>query len=109
MEHAGPRPLLLMLAACVSFAVPAAAVTPQQVGDCASVTATARYKAIGYSHIVTLANGCQRSVSCEVWTDVDPTPRFTLQAKPGKSAEVVTRVGSPASEVHAGKLCQFTL
>ena len=103
------RRLLLLLAASVSFGATAAADTPQQVGDCASVTATARSKAIGYTHIVTLNNGCQRAVSCEVWTDVDPTPHLTLEAKPGKSAEVIVRNGSPASEVHAGKLCHFTL
>jgi hypothetical protein len=103
------RLLLLLLAACVSFAATAAADTPQQVGDCASVTATARFKAMGYTHIVTLTNGCERAVSCEVWTDVDPTPHYTLSAKPGKSAEVIVRNGSPAREVHAGKVCQFTL
>ena len=61
----------------------------------------------GYRHVVTLSNGCQQPVSCEVWTDVDPTPHYTLQANPGKSAEVIVRNGSPASEVHAGKLCRF--
>jgi len=101
--------LMLVFAACVSFATAAAADSPQQVGDCATVTASARFKAYGYTHVVTLSNGCQRAVSCEVWTDVDPSPHFTLEAKPGKSAEVVIRNGSPASEVHAGKLCHFTL
>ena len=105
------RRLMLLLAACVSIAGAgnAAADSPQQVGDCASVTASARFKAIGYTHVVTLTNACQRAVSCEVWTDVDPTPHLTLQAKPGKSAEVIVRNGSPASEVHAGKVCHFTL
>jgi hypothetical protein len=101
-----------LLAACLSLVgvgAAAAADAPQQVGDCASVTAIARFSGIGYTHVVTLTNACQRAVSCEVWTDVDPTPRLTIQAKPGKSAEVVTRIGSPASEVHAGKLCHFTL
>jgi len=100
--------ITLLLATCVCFAGSASADTPVKVGDCASVTASARFKAYGYTHIVTLSNSCQRAVSCEVWTDVDPTPRVTLQAKPGQSAEVVTRNGSPASEVHAGKLCRFT-
>jgi hypothetical protein len=96
------------VAVCVSFASAAAADSAQQVGDCASVTAVARYKVYGYTHVVTLNNSCQRAVSCEVWTDVDPSPHVSLQAKPGKSAEVVIRNGSPASEVHAGKLCHFT-
>ena len=105
---------LLLLAACLSLGLglggtAAAADAPQQVGDCAQVTASARFNAVGYRHVVTLTNTCQRAVSCEVWTDVDPTPRYTLVAKPGKSAEVIVRNGSPASEVHAGKVCHFTL
>ena len=105
------RRLILLLAACGSVAVAgsAAADSPQKVGDCASVTASASFKGDGYRHIVTLMNSCQRAVSCEVWTDVDPTPHHVLQAKPGNSADVIVRNGSPASEVHADKLCHFTL
>ena len=99
--------------ACASFALAAtgtaAAESPQQVGDCATVTAAAIFKGDGYRHVVTLTNSCQRAVACEVWTDVDPTPHYTVQAKPGKSADVITRNGSPATEVHAGKVCHFTL
>ena len=107
--------LTLLFAACVALAFTgttagtAAADSPQQVGDCAQVSASASFKGDGYRHIVTLTNTCQRTVSCEVWTDVDPTPHYVVQAKPGKSAEVITRNGSPASEVHAAKLCHFTL
>jgi hypothetical protein len=107
--------LISLFSACASLALTsttagtATADSPQQVGDCAQVTASASFKGDGYRHIVTLTNNCQRAVSCEVWTDVDPTPRHVIQAKPGKSAEVITRNGSPASEVHAGKLCHFTL
>jgi hypothetical protein len=100
-------------AACVSLAFAGTAAadspSPQQVDDCASVTASARYMPPGYAHVVTLNNACQRAVSCEVWTDVDPSPHLTLAAKPGKSAEVITRRGSPATAVQAGKVCHFTL
>jgi len=95
----------LVLASAVASS--AGADSPQPVGECASVRASARFKGDGYRHVVTLSNGCQQPVSCEVWTDVDPTPHYTLQANPGKSAEVIVRNGSPASEVHAGKLCRF--
>ncbi|HET7539389.1 MAG TPA: hypothetical protein VFK05_05935 [Polyangiaceae bacterium] len=91
-----------------ALASTAGADSPQPVGDCASVTASARFKGDGYRHVVTLSNGCRQPVTCEVWTDVDPTPHYTLQANPGKTAEVIIRNGSPASEVHAGKLCRFT-
>ena len=101
--------LLLAASAFVAFAATAAADSPQQVGDCAAVTANAIFKGDGYRHVVTLTNSCPRAVSCEVWTDVDPTPHYTLAAKPGKSAEVITRNGSPATAVRADKVCHFTL
>ena len=75
--------------------------------DCATVTASARMQAYGYAHVVTLSNHCARAVSCEVWTDVDPSPHYTLTAKAGQRAEVITRNGSPAREVQAGKQCRY--
>ena len=102
------RLTLLVAVACLTCAGVAAADSPEQVGDCATVKASAWFKGDGYRHIVTLTNGCQRTVSCEVWTNVDPTPHQILQAKPGQSAEVIIRNGSPAREVQAGKVCRFT-
>jgi hypothetical protein len=76
-------------------------------GNCAQVTAGTRMEPFGFTHVVTLRNGCDKPVSCEVWTDVDPTPRQTLNAAPGESVDVVTRIGSPASAVTAFKECRF--
>jgi hypothetical protein len=76
------------------------------VGDCAAVTASVRYS-VGYTHVVTLSNHCERAVSCEVWTNVDPSPHLTVRAKPGESAAVVTRIGSPSRDVSAGKSCHY--
>jgi hypothetical protein len=77
------------------------------ITECASVTASTRLNAVGYNHIVTLANHCERAVSCEVWTNVDPSPHVTLRAKPGGTADTITRVGSPSRDVHAEKLCHY--
>ena len=74
---------------------------------CVTVSASVRAEAYGYKHVVTLRNGCDRPVVCQVWTDVDPEPRNSLQAAPGESSEVVTRIGSPASAVTASKECRF--
>jgi hypothetical protein len=75
--------------------------------DCASVTASTRLEAYGYSHVVTLSNHCAAAVSCEVWTNVDPTPHVTLRAKAGETVETVTRRGSPSRDVQAGKECRL--
>jgi|SRR5882724_7596782 len=77
------------------------------VTDCASVTAQASYRGSGYSHVVTLTNHCGSAVTCEVWTNVDPSPHLTLHAKPGESVATITRIGSPSADVQAGKQCRF--
>ena len=75
--------------------------------DCASVTASTRLEAYGYTHVVTLNNRCSAAVSCEVWTNVDPTPHVSLHAAAGQSVETVTRRGSPSRDVQASKQCAF--
>lgn len=79
----------------------------QGAADCASVTASTRLEAYGYSHVVTLSNHCAAPVSCEVWTNVDPSPHVTLRANVGETVETVTRRGSPSRDVQAGKLCRL--
>jgi hypothetical protein len=74
---------------------------------CAVASPVARYLGMGYSHVVSLKNGCSRTVTCEVWTDVDPQPRYTLSAQPGETVEVVTRRGSPAREFKVDKSCKY--
>jgi hypothetical protein len=80
---------------------------PRTPAACASVTGSVRSEGIGYKHLVTLHNGCDKPVECQVWTDVDPEPRNKLRAAPGESVEVITRIGSPASVVTASKECRF--
>jgi hypothetical protein len=78
----------------------------QQISRCAVVRAEARMEAYGFSHVVVLENGCGVPVSCEVWTDVDPSPRASLDAPPGGRAEVLSRRGSPSRDVTAFKECR---
>jgi hypothetical protein len=101
---------LMAFALCfASVASPVAADPAASPGtvDCASVSASARPQAYGYAHVVTLANHCSRAVSCEVWTDVDPSPHYTLTAKSGETVETITRAGSPSRAVQAGKSCHL--
>lgn len=74
---------------------------------CATVTARATWRGYGYTHIVTLANQCDRAVVCQVSTNVDPSPRHRLEAEPGASASVVTRAGSPGHSVEARYDCSW--
>ena len=74
---------------------------------CAKVTVTARFEAYAYTHVIELHNTCRRAVVCQVWTDVDPTPKQTLRAKPGERVATVTRKGSPSREVYVDRSCRF--
>jgi hypothetical protein len=80
---------------------------PAAANDCATARPEARYIGYGYYHVVILKNGCSKPVTCEVWTDVDPQPRQTVTVKPGETAEVVTRRGSPAREFKPEKACKY--
>jgi hypothetical protein len=102
-----PLRLALLVLGVASIASPVAADPAPGTLDCASVTASVRLQATGYAHVVTLANHCSRAVSCEVWTDVDPSPHYTLSAKSGETVETITRAGSPSRVVQAGKSCHF--
>jgi hypothetical protein len=79
----------------------------QNANDCAQAQASARYVGYGYTHVVTLKNGCTQAVECALWTNVDETPRSTVRAAAGESVELVTRRGSPSRDVVAFKTCSF--
>ncbi|MEO8902337.1 MAG: hypothetical protein ABI627_12485 [Polyangiaceae bacterium] len=101
------RLLIAALLFGASGALFAGVAVAEGAADCAAVTASTRLEAYGYTHVVTLSNRCSAPVSCEVWTNVDPSPHVTLRAKAGESVETVTRRGSPSRDVQAGKQCAF--
>jgi len=84
-----------------------APVAAQAADACAVARGVVRQEAYGYTHVVSLQNGCDRPVECAVWTDVDADTRTTVQARPGETLEVITRRGSPAREVTAFKRCTY--
>ena len=76
------------------------------VKNCYAVSGEARYGALGYNHVVIVSNRCAAALQCEVWTDVDPTPRLPVSVAPKGSAEAVCRVGSPARAFKAFGECK---
>ena len=77
-----------------------------RVPDCVRVTSQARWGAAGYNHIVTVANGCERPVSCEVATDVNPRPTH-IDVPAGESREVTTYLDSPARAFSPRVQCEY--
>ena len=62
---------------------------------CIRVKPEARYRGLGYNHIVHVANVCGSAAECDVSTDVNPTPQH-ISLPPGGQTEVTTFLGSPA-------------
>jgi hypothetical protein len=76
------------------------------VKDCYSVHGEARYGALAYKHVVIVTNRCKVSLQCEVWTDVDPTPKHSLSVGPNGTGEVIVRSTSPARSFKAFGECK---
>jgi len=72
--------------------------------DCVRVTGQAIYRS-GYTHYVRVYNGCSGTAQCQVSTNVDPSPVYSLTVPPGESREQATRIGSPASRFTARATC----
>lgn len=75
---------------------PATALAQDTLPRCVEVEAIARWGASAYNHYVRVTNGCERPARCRVATDVNPEPQ-TVDVAPGRTVEVITFRGSPAS------------
>jgi hypothetical protein len=68
---------------------------PDPAAACIKFRPEARYRALGYNHIVIVDDVCAASAECDVSTDVNPQPIHVTV--PGKGeVEVTTFIGSPA-------------
>lgn len=100
---------LVLVASSSSVAAPtdggaADAAADAPVPACVKVSTNARNTGLGFNHIVTLANGCEKKAVCTVATDVNPTPQ-TAEVAPGATTEVLTFLESPASTFVAKVAC----
>jgi hypothetical protein len=62
---------------------------------CVQVTAQARYIPYGYNHVVLIKNGCTKTATCHVSTDVNPQVT-SVEVAPNVTSETLTFTGSPA-------------
>lgn len=65
--------------------------------DCAHVSHNARFDGSGYSHIVSVRNTCDYTITCSITTNANPTAS-TLLITAGQSSSVNTFLSSPASD-----------
>jgi hypothetical protein len=79
---------------------------PPPIPPCVKVSSQAIFSGSGYDHVVTIANGCDRSADCDVGTDVSEET-LSVEVPAGESRDVVTYRGSPASEFKASVKCSL--
>jgi hypothetical protein len=75
--------------------------------ECVKHRTEARYRNLGYDHLVYVTNTCDRRVVCQVSTNVNPEP-IELALRSGEARELLTWRGSPAREFTARVACQFS-
>jgi hypothetical protein len=78
----------------------------QDMKNCYNIHGEARYGALAYKHVVIVTNRCEVTLQCEVWTDVDPTPRHSVSVEGGGTAEVLVRNNSPSRAFKAFGECK---
>jgi hypothetical protein len=79
----------------VLVTISAGATPPDSAATCIRSRPEARYGALGYNHIVHVADTCTSAAECDVSTDVNPQPQHVSVA-PKSEIEVNTYLGSPA-------------
>ena len=60
----------------------------------------------GYRHVVIIKNKSRDWLSCEVWTDVDPTPHQSARLGPKTSREVIIRTMTQEDEFTPFGFCR---
>ena len=76
------------------------------IKNCYNVHGEARYGALAYKHIVIVTNRCDVSLQCQVWTDVDPSPKQSTSVGPKGTSETIVRNNSPARAFKAFGECK---
>ena len=76
------------------------------IKNCYNVHGEARYGALAYKHVVIVTNRCDVSLQCQVWTDVDPSPKQSTSVGPKGTSETIVRNNSPARAFKAFGECK---
>jgi hypothetical protein len=76
------------------------------IKNCFSVHGQARYGALAYKHIVIVTNRCDVTLECQVWTDVDPSPKQSTTVGPKGTSETIIRNNSPSRAFKAFGECK---
>lgn len=76
--------------ACVAF-LAFCLYTPSAEARTYKIKGEVQVQTGGYRHVVIIKNKSRDWLTCEVWTDVDPTPHQSARLGPKTSREVIIR------------------
>jgi hypothetical protein len=93
---------MLLLLGCVSLLTTRPLIAKRAANEppvpvCIHFWPEARYRALGYDHVVHIKSACSADAHCKVSTDVNTEP-LDATVPAHAEVEVVTWVGSPARE-----------
>ena len=97
--------LLLLLLSTPLLVRRALAQRAADTESCVVVGDEARYRGLGYDHIVYVRNVCDHALVCEVRTDVGPDVE-QVQVAPAAVVTVTTFRGSPAATFQPAVTCE---
>lgn len=97
--------LLFLVAALPSAGGPVEPLGDAGAGPCWSFTRESRPTGYGYRHIVSIKNGCKKTVACDVSTDVNPEV-MNVSVAAGETREVVTFLEAPRAFFTAKVSCK---
>lgn len=106
MNHVLRAMAAALLMGASMIPTPDAMASEDDIRNCYGVHGEARYGALAYKHVVIVTNRCDVQLQCQVWTDVDPSPRVSLTVGPKATGEVITRATSPARSFKAYGECK---
>jgi len=72
---------------------------------CLLIEVSSPFAGAGYNHVATAKNECNSAVQCELWTDVDPQPRYLLQLEPQTTKDITFRREAPGYGFRAHYRC----
>ena len=106
MKHAIRSTLLVLTILAATAPGGGDASADDDISKCFSIYGEARYGALAYKHVVIVSNRCDIELQCEVWTDVDPSPKRPVSVGPKGTGEVIVRGNSPARSFKAFGECK---
>lgn len=99
------RSLALVSTAVICLLGNASAHAEPAPKGCVLIKVSSPFAGAGYNHVATAENECEGAVRCELWTDIDPQPRYLLELAPQTTKDITFRREAPGYGFRAYYRC----